>query len=120
MRTDSLYEIEQWYHPELVMKQAVLLAAANLMRTEYNKYSIAENVQNFMVILTTTAYFETPLFCRCKRVRNEGNLLLYSHRDMKYKHAPGTQFITGFLESIKYSRRKVVIVCWIQRQQDWY
>ncbi len=25
---DSLYEIEQWYHPELVMKQAVLLAAA--------------------------------------------------------------------------------------------
>ena len=83
------------------------------MRTEYNKYSIAETVQNFMVILT-------PLFCRCKRVRNEGNLLLYSHRDMKYKHAPGTQFITGFLESIKYSRRKVVIVCWIQRQQDWY
>ena len=56
------------------------------MRTEYNKYSIAETVQNFMVILTTTAYFETPLFCRCKRVRNEGNLLLYSHRDMKYKH----------------------------------
>lgn len=81
------------------------------MRTEYNKYSIAETVQNFMVILTTTAYFETPLFCRCKRVRNEGNLLLYSHRDMKYKHAPGTQFTTGFLESIKYSRRKVVIVC---------
>ena len=32
------------------------------MRTEYNKYSIAENVQNFMVILTTTAYFETPFF----------------------------------------------------------
>lgn len=32
------------------------------MRTEYNKYSIAETVQNFMVILTTTAYFETPLF----------------------------------------------------------
>lgn len=90
------------------------------MMTEYNKYSIAETVQNFMVILTTTAYFETPLFCRCKRVRNEGNLLLYSHRDMKYKHAPGTQFTTGFLESIKYSRRKVVIVCWIQRQQDWY
>ena len=25
---DSLYEIEQWYHPEMVMKQAVLLAAA--------------------------------------------------------------------------------------------
>ena len=70
------------------------------MRTEYNKYSIAETVQNFMVILTTTAYFETPLFCRCKRVRNEGNLLLYSHRDMKYKHAPGTQFTTGFLESV--------------------
>lgn len=32
------------------------------MRTEYNKYSIAETVQNFMVILTTTAYFETPPF----------------------------------------------------------
>ena len=25
---DSLYEIEQWYHPEMVMKQAVLLVAA--------------------------------------------------------------------------------------------
>ena len=25
---DSLYEIEQWYHPEMVMKQTVLLAAA--------------------------------------------------------------------------------------------
>lgn len=92
----------------------------NYQRAKYNTYSISENGKNFMVILTTTAYFETPLFCRCKRVRNGGNLLLYSHRDTKYKYAPGTQFTIGFWESIKYSRRKVVIICWIQRQQDWY
>ncbi len=71
------------------MRIKCLKLPVNAQKAKYNTYSIAENVQNFMVILTTTAYFEIPLFCRCKRVRNKGNLLLYSHRVTKYKHAPG-------------------------------
>ena len=35
---DSLYEIEQWYHPELVIKQAVLLAAARPYEKEHPNF----------------------------------------------------------------------------------
>ena len=35
---DSLYEIEQWYHPELVMKQAVLLAAARTYEKDHRDF----------------------------------------------------------------------------------
>ena len=35
---DSLYEIEQWYHPELVIKQAVLLAAARPYDKEHPNF----------------------------------------------------------------------------------
>ena len=35
---DSLYEIEQWYHPELVIKQAVLLAEARPYEKEHPNF----------------------------------------------------------------------------------
>ena len=35
---DSLYEIEQWYHPELVIKQTVLLAAARPYEKEHPNF----------------------------------------------------------------------------------
>ena len=42
---DSLYEIEQWYHPELVIKQAVLLAAARPYEKEIAVTASARDIE---------------------------------------------------------------------------